>query len=120
MENKRRLLIVGDYNRKDFVEAFCKCKNDFEFYFIEYALRSEVKADYYKAYGKAIFWKDFNNAYSLLKEIKPDKVIFFFIESYNHAALNVACKNLKIPTYHLEHGFRDYKLESDLLKNYKA
>lgn len=38
--------------------------------------------------------------------IKPQKVIFFFIESFNHVALNVACKVKNIPTYHLEHGVR--------------
>ncbi|GAB2530959.1 polysialyltransferase family glycosyltransferase [Rufibacter soli] len=118
MENKRRLLIVGDYNRRDFVEAFGKCKNEFEFYFIEYALSSEIKTDFHKEYGQALFWKDFSDAFSLLKKIKPEKVIFFFIESFNHVALNVACKNLQIPTYHLEHGFREYKLETALISNY--
>src|SRR5690606_35376467 len=45
----------------------------------------------------------------LLDKIKPYKVIFFFIESYNHVALNVACKQRNIITYHLEHGVRDFE-----------
>jgi hypothetical protein len=109
---KQTVLVVGDYNRKDFVEVFSSSIGEVDFLFLDYYSPQDVKTDWYKQYGKAIFWKDFTDAYNLLNKIKPDKVLFYFIESYNHAALNVACKQLKIPTYHLEHGLRDYTLET--------
>lgn len=86
-----------------------KSKKDFNFFFLEFASPKEVKSSYYKSYGKCIFWKDYRDAFALLEEIKPFKVIFLFIEAYNHVALNMACKIVGIPTFHLEHGLRaDY------------
>lgn len=103
------LLVVGDYSRRNFLDLFEKSKDDFSFFFIEYASEKEIRDDYHKKYGKALFWKDFANAYELLEKIKPCKVVFFFIETYNHIALNVACKQRHIPTFHLEHGVRDFE-----------
>ncbi|KAA3436584.1 polysialyltransferase family glycosyltransferase [Rufibacter hautae] len=116
MNEKPNLLVVCDYNRKDFLDLFKVCKQDFNFYFIEYASKNEVKNEAYKEYGQILFWKDYNDAFDLLDKINPCKVIFFFIESYNHVALNVACKERSIITCHLEHGFRDYELKASLEK----
>ncbi|WP_196265979.1 glycosyltransferase family 52 [Pontibacter rufus] len=114
MAGKSNILIVGDYNRKDYLDLFKACRNDFNFYFLEYAFPKEVTSDYYLTYGKAIFWGDFSDAYTLLDEISPKKVIFFYIEAYNHVALNLACKEKDIPTFHMEHGLRaDYVPGSD-------
>src|SRR5690606_6600082 len=77
--------------------------------FIEFTSSSELNNNLFENYGKNIFWKDYYNAFDLLNKIRPNKVVFFFIESYNHVALNVACKELGIPTYHLEHGIRNYE-----------
>jgi len=110
MPKKTNLLIVGDYNRRDFVDLFKACRNDFHFYFLEYASLKEVTANHYLAYGEAIFWKDYSDAYTLLAKVAPQKVVFFFIETYNHVALNVACKQKGITSCLLDHGIRDINL----------
>jgi len=108
---KLNILYVGNYNRKDYLDMLSKCREDFNFFFLEFASPQEVKSNYYKTYGTCIFWKDFRDAFDLLEKIKPTKVIFLFIETYNHVALNLACKAIKLPTFQLEHGLRaDYLL----------
>ena len=103
---KRKLLLVGDYNRNDFIYVAKLLAKDVEFYFIEFLNKKELKNNDCLQYGKVIYWKDYKSAYDLLEKLKPEKVIFYFIESYNHVALNVACKVNQITTYHLEHGLR--------------
>ena len=117
MKRKPRLLVVGDYNRNDFLASFNSLLNDAEFYFIEFASEVEVLNLNYKKFGQAIFWKDFSDAYELIQKVKPDKIVFFFIESFNHVALNASCKVKGIKTYHLEHGFRDNELKKIVLQN---
>ncbi|WP_242927775.1 alpha-2,8-polysialyltransferase family protein [Pontibacter vulgaris] len=114
MVTKPNLLIVGEFNRKDYIDLFKASQHYFNFYFLEYISPKEVKSNYYQNYGQAIFWGDFKSANDLLHITRPDKVIFLCIESYNHVALNLACKNANIPTYLLEHGLRaDYILGFD-------
>ncbi|WP_161890252.1 polysialyltransferase family glycosyltransferase [Pontibacter russatus] len=109
MENKPNILFVGDYNRRDYLDLLLKSKDGFNFFFLEFASKKEITNHYHKAYGKCIFWKDYRDAFDLLEKIKPAKVLFLYIEAYNHVALNIACKNIGIPTFHLEHGLRaDY------------
>ncbi|WP_345161899.1 polysialyltransferase family glycosyltransferase [Pontibacter saemangeumensis] len=108
---KPNILFVGNYNRRDYVDLLLKSKNEFNFFFLEFSSPKEVKNHYFKTYGKCIFWKDYRDAFDLLDKIKPAKVLFLFIEAYNHVALNTACKLVSIPTFHLEHGLRaDYTL----------
>lgn len=83
---------------------------DFNIYFLEFTSKREIKTTYYREYGKVLFWSDFNNAFHLLDNIKPSTVLFYFIETYNHVALNVTCKYKSIPTFHLEHGIRNYEM----------
>jgi hypothetical protein len=106
------LLIVGDYNRKDFLYAAEVLHRHFKIYFIEFLDKSEIKSFSYSKWGKEIFWKDYKDAVDLLEKLKPQKVLFYFIESLNHVALNVACKYLRIRTYHIEHGVRNYSYQN--------
>lgn len=106
---RNRVLFVGDFNRADFQYAATLIKDDADVFFIEYVNDKAITGDDYKQYGKAIFWKDYRSAFDLLDRVKPTKVVFFFLESYNHIALNVASKLRGITTYHLEHGLRCYK-----------
>lgn len=120
MSKKPNLLVVCDYNRKDFVDLFRRCKDDFNFFFIEYASEQEVKDRYFESYGKALFWKQFKGANHLIEATRPDLVVFFFIEAYNHVALNVACKENGIKTIHLEHGVRDFERTASISKKATA
>lgn len=83
---------------------------DYNIYFLEYTHKGELGANQYSAFGKAIFWGGYKNAFDLLEQIKPKFVIFYFIESYNHVALNVCCKHTGVKTFHMEHGIRNYEM----------
>lgn len=129
--DKQSLIIVGDFNRTDFLYVAKILKDNYKIYFLEYTLKSEIERDEYKQYGEAIFWSDFISAQDLINKIKPVKVLFYFIETFNHVAVNVACKVAGIKTYHIEHGIRSHeflKMDfsipplslTDRLKNYAA
>ncbi len=84
------------------------------FRFLHFSTEAEEKNKDYRWYGEAIYWKDYSNAYEMLQKIKPTKVVFLFIDTFYQAAVNVACKELSIPTYHLEHGLlADYAIAFD-------
>ncbi|HEX2535871.1 MAG TPA: hypothetical protein VHK69_19145, partial [Chitinophagaceae bacterium] len=102
---KRRFLLVGDYNRNDFLEISRQLK-EVDFYFIEHINAGAITNKEAGKSGTILFWKDFKSAFDLLDQVRPDKVLFYFIESFNHVALNAACKIKGVPTYHLEHGLR--------------
>ncbi|MCC9138101.1 alpha-2,8-polysialyltransferase family protein [Pontibacter silvestris] len=121
MPSKPNLLFVGDYNREDYLNLFTACKQHFSFYFLEYTSAKEESSTLYKEYGQAIYWSNFNSAFELLDIIKPHKVIFTFIESYFHTALNLTCKVKGVTTYHIDHGIRDININvrfETLLINY--
>ena len=116
MPQRPIILIVGNFNRADYIDMFAACRPYFDFYFLEFAFKDEVTNNYYQTYGKAIFWGDFKDTDNLLTTINPYKVIFFFIESYFHVLLNMVCKSKGIPTYLLDHGLRDLNISSRLEK----
>lgn len=103
---KQKILLVGDYNRSDFIYIAKELNNKVEFFFIEYLNKKHLTNKECLTYGEVLYWKNYESAYDLIEKIKPSKVVFYFIETYNHVALNVACKVKKVPTFHLEHGLR--------------
>lgn len=107
---KDNVIIVGDFNRKDFLYAASIIHECYNIYFLEFTNREEITSNHYKDLGKAIFWGEFKNAIELIDKIKPIMVLFYFIETYNHVALNVACKYKGVKTFHIEHGIRDYEM----------
>ncbi|WP_299819408.1 polysialyltransferase family glycosyltransferase [uncultured Pontibacter sp.] len=114
MLSKPKIIFVGDYSREDYVKLLEASKDYCEFYFLYYTSPNEEKSNFYKSYGYAIYWKNFTSAQQLLQKICPSKVVFLYIESYNHVVLNLACKSFNIPTYQLEHGLRaDYVVGFD-------
>ncbi|RAU82220.1 alpha-2,8-polysialyltransferase family protein [Pontibacter arcticus] len=109
MPSKPKILFIGDYCRTDYVSLLKDAKNDIYLYFLFYTSPKEETNHGYQAYGQAIYWKNFKDVFALLHQIRPHKVVFLYIESYNHVILNLACRQLNIPTYLLEHGLRaDY------------
>src|SRR5690606_4783629 len=80
-----------------------------DLYFLVYTSTQEETNTYYQQYGEAIYWSEFKSAQQLLNKLHPDKVVFLYIESYNHVVLNLACREAGVPTFMLEHGLRaDY------------
>ena len=107
---KENLIIVGDYNRIDFLYVARVMHEHYNIYFLEYTHGGEIKSCQYKKWGKAIFWGDYKDAIDLVDQIKPKMVVFYFIETFNHVALNVTCRYKGIRTYHMEHGIRNYEM----------
>jgi hypothetical protein len=112
---KTKVLLVGDYNRNDFLYVAKLLHSRIDFFFIEFMNQHFLNNKECLKYGQVIYWKDYKDAYDLLDKICPEKVVFYFIESFNHVALNVAAKVRGISTYHLEHGLR-FKLEMSLIE----
>ncbi len=105
------ILFIGDYSRADYVSLLSACKGYMQFTFLHFSSESEEESKVYKSYGGAVYWKDYKNAHELLQSVKPAKAVFLFIDTYYQAALRVACKELSVPTYHLEHGMlADYAI----------
>jgi hypothetical protein len=107
---KNNIIIVGDYNRKDFLYVASVMHGYYNIFFLEYTHPNEVISDQYKKWGKAIFWGDYKSAFVLLDDIKPKIVLFYFIETFNHVALNATCRYKGIRTFHIEHGIRNYEM----------
>lgn len=107
----KNIIIVGDYSRDDFIYVAKILKGKFEVYFLEYFDESHEINTAYSKWGKAIYWKDYKNAIELIDTVQPALVLYYFIESFNHVALNVACKFRGIKTFHLEHGIRYYEIQ---------
>jgi hypothetical protein len=51
-----------------------------------------------------LYWGDYNSPYALLAAVRPDKVVFSDLESFPQIALNIAARNMNIPTFVLQHG----------------
>jgi hypothetical protein len=51
-----------------------------------------------------LYWGDYSSPYALLAAVRPDKVVFSDIESFPQIALNIAARNMGIPTVVLQHG----------------
>ncbi len=114
ISSKSNILIVGNYNRKDVVDSFIPLTSKFNIYFIDFTSPKEVYNNYYMAFGTAIFWGDFKSAQDLITQIRPHKVVFYFIESYFHMALNLACKESNITSIVIDHGLRDANINTRL------
>lgn len=105
MSFKKKILINWDYSRKDLLAPILKLVDEFDLIFIYFKTATEYVYD--NKTIEIIHWSDFSSPYILLSAIKPDKVVFCDIESFHQLALNIACKNNGIKTYHLEHGLKD-------------
>src|SRR5688572_9938310 len=106
-----KIIVVGDYSREDYCLVGKILKDVFEIIFFEYLSETEVSNDAYKKWGRAIFWNEYNCTVEMIEEIKPAFVLFYFIESFNHVALNVACKFRGVKTFHIEHGIRYFEIQ---------
>lgn len=111
---KERLLILCDHNRADFLLPYKRLKEQAELFFLEFASKRSITNYSYKEYGEAIFWSEYKDAFALLEQVRPKKVIFLWIDSYQQVALNLACKLKGIKTYIIEHGIRDWRANIEL------
>ncbi|HEX7905928.1 MAG TPA: polysialyltransferase family glycosyltransferase [Chitinophagaceae bacterium] len=55
-------------------------------------------------FKEIIYWQDYSNPQKLLKEVKPDRVLFYEIIDLRQIALIVSAGAMNIPTYYSDHG----------------
>ncbi|NCT75338.1 MAG: hypothetical protein GXC78_12445 [Chitinophagaceae bacterium] len=101
MIEKPRVLLNWDTERKDLLEPFVRLHEHIEFIIIWGDYVQEEKRNHP---FRQISFKSYRTPYALLKDIKPDKVLFFNINSFPQVALNLAAHNLGITTYVMHHG----------------
>lgn len=95
---KPKVLLYWDANRKDLLEPFLKLKDEIDFVIL-----------WGDQPGKdlpfpQIYIRNYRTPYQLLNEVRPDKILFFNINSYPQIAVSLAASNRKIPRYHMHHG----------------
>jgi hypothetical protein len=105
---KPKIVITASIDRPDILSTFQRVAADAVLTFVDYYFNWGVPShpEHYQPYGALRFWDEFRSANALLDELRPDKVVFFFITSLNQVALKIAAQQRGIPTFHLEHGFR--------------
>lgn len=98
---KCKVLLNWDTTRKDLLEPFSDLKDDIEFILI---WGNTPQTGLWMKPFKQIFFSDYHTPYALLSDVRPDRILFLGIDSFPQIALNLAAKNLNIPTYIMHHG----------------
>ncbi|MEO7800528.1 MAG: hypothetical protein ABIR81_00935 [Ginsengibacter sp.] len=106
---KLKILLNWDTSRKDLFEPFITLKSDFEFVVL-YNRSPSNKPSIHPF--KEIYFDSFLTPYDVLRLVKPDRIIFFNINSFPQIALNRAAKNIGIQTFLMHHGIHS----SDVLR----
>lgn len=101
MKRKVRILLNWDISRQDLLQPFIDIQDEIEFIVIWKGKRDDKPP---KHPFEEIFFDDYRTPYAILRKIKPDKILFFGIDSYPQIALNLAARNLNIPTFTMHHG----------------
>lgn len=95
-----RILLNWNYQRPDLTKHLLQIGRGHELFFIDQHSPDGIEVDG----STMLYWGDYNSPYALLKTVQPDKVIFSDIESFPQIALNIAARNVGIPTFVLQHG----------------
>lgn len=119
------VLVVGALDRPDIIKMFDDVRDSVQLHFLEYFYNYGVPTDvrHYASYGRVHFWHEYRHAGELLDEIKPDRIVFFYLTSLGQVALRAVARDRKIPALHLEHGFRqrfDESFEAPIMKRYNS
>jgi hypothetical protein len=113
---KPAILVTGTIDRPDILSMFRDVTDSVSLTFVEYYFNWGIKCrpEHFKAYGPLRFWDEFRHANDLLDQLRPDRIVFFYISSLNQVALKLAAQARGIPTLHLEHGARQsYSVSAD-------
>lgn len=114
MNPKTKILLCWWYDRRDLIEPFLQMQDEIEFNVLFYRFREEESLSFGLPF-KRLYWTDYSSPYKLLKESKPNLIVFMGIENLLTIALNIAAHNKKIPTVYVAHGI-SYSL-SDAIKS---
>jgi hypothetical protein len=107
----KTILLVWGYDRKGWIAPFEELREEFNFVYLRFISPSNEPRSFTNE--RKIYWSDYKNAYEVLEDVKPDKVVFMSISTGLDIALNIACKNKNICTFILQHGmfttYDDYR-----------
>tara|TARA_B110001452_G_C15240915_1_gene429611 strand:- start:63 stop:1262 length:1200 start_codon:yes stop_codon:yes gene_type:complete len=114
------ILVIANYQSKHLISCFSELEKEATllYLYFPYQGTNEIKKD------NVFFWSEFRNAFGLIKKLSVTKIIFFELETLNQICLNVAAKNLNIPTYFLDHGVQNFEISQKsgayIRANYKS
>jgi hypothetical protein len=95
-----RILFNWYYHRPDLTRHLLSIGREHELFFID-----RHAPDGFAVEGSTVlYWGDYKSPYDLLSAVRPEKVVFSDLESFPQIALNIAARNLGIPTFVLQHG----------------
>jgi len=101
------ILFCGiSFNRKDILKTFEPISKEADVFFIENFKPEDITNSYIYSLGNVLFWNQYKDAFQLLEEVKPDKLVFVLLDNYYHFALYAAAKKKSIPILYLDHGIR--------------
>lgn len=109
---KVRVIFIVDFKKQYLINIISDVLKRVDSYFLFYSYPSEINVLAQSFTGRIIFWKDFKNAYLLLKKIKPDKVVFFELETLNQIALNTVAKSLGVKSIFCDHGIQEFSVSN--------
>lgn len=95
-----RILFNWYYHRPDLTRHLLEIGREHELFFIDRQAPDGVVVDG----STVLYWGDYKSPYELLESVCPDKVVFSDLESFPQIALNIAARNMGIPTFVLQHG----------------
>ena len=101
----RVLLIVQPW-RFDYY-SFLRDSKNIEWILLWYEKPGQIKqlsSDFPFEFKQNIYWQDYFTPWSLLKKVKPDRILFFEIIDLRQIALIISANVMNIPTYYCDHG----------------
>jgi hypothetical protein len=99
-EESMRILLNWYYYRPDLTRHLLDLGQGHDLFFIDRHFHDGLHVEG----AEVLYWGDYPTPYALLEAVRPDKVVFSDIESFPQLALNIAARNLGIPTIVLQHG----------------
>jgi len=104
-----KILLIVPPNRKDFYDQLANIINA-DIYILWHVRKKDSEADEILPFAKGqYYWTDYITPYTLLKKIKPDKIVFFEIIDLRQIALIIAARSKNIKTLYLEHGAANHR-----------
>jgi hypothetical protein len=107
-----RILLIVLPERFDFYNYLSAAGADIEWTLLWYEKEGQMTVlpeDLPIAFERIAYWTEFSTPAQLLKQLRPDRIIFFEIIDLRQIALIVQASRNGIPTFYLEHGAAGHK-----------
>lgn len=117
---KKKVLLVWWYDRRDLIAPYLKMRDEIEFTVLFYRFPEQENKEVAESLPfRRIYWMDYLSPYAMIKDVQPEKILFFGHDSTLTIALIAAANVLKVPTAYVSHGLRSdftHMLESQQKK----